>query len=395
LSRSERFSFSKASLLVVANCIGTGIFTTTGFLLAELNHPVAVFGVWCLAALYALLGVRCYQELHQLYPGSGGEYHFLNEGWHYLLGRFAGFISLVAGFSAPIAAASIGFALYLNHFYVLPISSTVLATGLIVLLTSLQIFASGSFFKVHHLFVIGKLLGLVLLVVISFIYSPWQGLPSAAVELSASKIAHSFFWCAYAFSGWNAVYYIASEVLQEKSQVHRASFWGTLGVAVLYLAINMALLFTGDISQLSGQPEVVATFLTQLFGLAASRWLSLFISFGLVSTTSALFITGPRVYARMAQDGALPKIFYSAPGQIPKASLLLQMSISLLIVWSLDFDKILHSTGFILSLCSALAVSVLLRRCKPSDPIFWAAIVFCAATLWLVIVGLNTNGSDI
>ncbi len=386
--RTHKFAFTTAALLVVANCIGTGIFTTTGYLLAELQNPLLVFIVWCFAAMYALLGVRCYQELHRLYPGSGGEYHFLNEGWHYLLGRFAGFVSLVAGFSAPIAAASMGFALYLNQFTPLPIPPVILSTLLIVLLTALQLTAGENFFRVHNLFVIGKLLGLVLLVLISWTWSPWSFPSLNMSEFSPSKMAHSFFWCAYAFSGWNAVYYVASEVMQEKSQVHRASFWGTVGVAVLYLCINVALLFTGDVELLVGKPEVVAVFLNHAVSEIASPWLSLFIAFGLISTTSALFITGPRVYARMAQDKALPQIFYCPPGKNPTASLWLQMTLSLLILWFLNFEQILHTTGFVLSLCSALAVSVLLRKCKPTHPLFWAALTFCAATTWLVIMGL-------
>ncbi len=386
-ARSEKFSLSKASLLVVANCIGTGIFTTTGFLLAELHHPLVVFAVWLLAACYALLGVRCYQELHRLYPGSGGEYHFLHEGWHAWLGNFAGFVSLVAGFSAPIAASAVGFAMYLQHFTPLPTSPHIIATLLIVALTCLQLFSPKSFFKSHHAFVIGKLAGLALLVVVSFIISPWAGVSLHDVHFNPTTMAHSFFWCAYAFSGWNAVYYIASEVLREGSDVHRASFWGTLGVAVLYLSLNVALLFTGDVSLLFGKPEVVATFLEASMGQSAAAWLSLFIAFGLISTTSALFITGPRVYARMAQDKALPKIFFTPSGMVPRASLLLQMSVSLFILWFFDFDKILHTTGFVLTLCSGLAVSVLLRRCRPTSLLFWGALLFCAATLWLTIVG--------
>lgn len=385
--RSSKFSFYSAALLVVANCIGTGIFTTTGFLLAELQSPTLVFLVWTLAAAYALLGVRCYQELHALYPGSGGEYHFLSEGWHTALGRIAGFVSLVAGFSAPIAASAMGFSLYLQKFSPLPVSPMVLASILIVLIAISQIFLTDGFLQLHNTFVVGKLLGIALLVVVSFLYSPWQGWDLQNVQISPGPLAHSFFWCAYAFSGWNAVYYIAGEVLQQKSQVHRASFLGTVGVVVLYLSLNAALLFTGDVNSLSGQPEVVAQFLSNVFGPRASEWLSLFIAFGLISTTSALLITGPRVYARMAQDGALPKMFLSVPGQTPKASLLLQMGLSLLILWSLNFDKILHTTGFVLTLCSALAVSVLLRKKPLFHPLFWAAMLFCLLTLWLVVVG--------
>ncbi|MBY0384355.1 amino acid permease [bacterium] len=386
--RSHKFSFLTATLLVVANCIGTGIFTTTGFLLADLKNPLLVLGVWVLAALYAFLGVRCYQKLHDFYPGSGGEYHFLHEGWHAGLGKAAGFVSLIAGFSAPIAASAMGFALYLQKFTPVSISPFFIASFLIVIIVALQVFYSDLFLRSHNILVTGKLLGLFLLVLSAFYFSDWNRQQLVSPEVFPVRIfAHSFFWCAYAFSGWNAVYYVAGEVLHEKSLVHRASLLGAAGVVVLYLALNIALLFTGDPQLLAGQTEVVAEFLKHTMGDTASQWLSLFIAFGLISTTSALLITGPRVYARMAQDGALPRLFKSIPGKIPKASLLLQMTLSLFILWTLDFDKILHRTGFVLTLCSALAVSVLLKKSKPSQMTFWQALLFCSLTLWLAIAG--------
>ena len=386
--RSHKLSFLTATLLIIANCIGTGIFTTTGFLIADLKNPVLVFAVWMLAALYAFLGVRCYQKLHDLYPGSGGEYHFLHEGWHTGLGKIAGWISLVAGFSAPIAASAVGFALYLQKFTPLSISPFFIASFLIVTIVVLQVLFSDLFLRSHNVLVIGKLVGLFLLVLLAFYFSKWN-FPQAPTSeaFSVHIFAHSFFWCAYAFSGWNAVYYVAGEVLNEKSLVRRASLLGTAGVVLLYLTLNVALLFTGSPQLLAGQTEVVAEFLKYSVSPNASKWLSLFISFGLISTTSALLITGPRVYTRMAQDGALPSLFKSPVGQTPKASLLLQMVLSLFIVWTLDFDKILHRTGFVLSLCSALAVSLLLKKSKPSEATFWQALIFCSLTLWLAIVG--------
>jgi APA family basic amino acid/polyamine antiporter len=386
--RSHQFSFLTATLLVIANCIGTGIFTTTGFLIADLKNPLLVLSVWILASLYAFLGVRCYQKLHDLYPGSGGEYHFLHEGWHVGLGKVAGFVSLIAGFSAPIAASAMGFALYLQKFTPYDVSPLFIASLLIFAIVALQVFYSDLFLRSHNILVVGKLVGLFLLVLLAFSFSDWNAPSWAPLEtFSIRHYAHSFFWCAYAFSGWNAVYYVAGEVLHEKSLVHRASLFGTAGVVLLYLALNVALLFTGHPQLLAGHTEVVAEFLKHSMGNNTSQWLSLFISFGLISTTSALLITGPRVYARMAQDGALPPLFRSQLGQTPKASLFLQMSLSLFILWTLDFDKILHRTGFILTLCSALAVSVLLKKSKPSQLIFWQALLFCSLTLWLAIAG--------
>ncbi len=386
MKSQKRFAFFTAALLVVANCIGTGIFTTTGFLLADLKNPLVVFFVWCLGAMYALLGVRCYQRLHDLYPGSGGEYHFLKEGYHAAIGRFAGFVSLVAGFSAPIAASALGFALYLQKFQSFSLSPFVLASFLVLCIAGLQYFYETFFIKAHNILVFGKLIGLFLIVVVSSFYVSWHPIQFSRFEASPKIIASSFFWCAYAFSGWNAVYYVAGEVLNENSQIHKASLWGTVGVVVLYLGLNFVMLFSGSPDVLQGQPEVVARFLEQIFSAELTPWLSLLIAFGLVSTTSALFITGPRVYARMAADRALPKCFADREGQTPHASLILQTALALLIIWAFDFDKILHHTGFVLTFCSALAASVLLKKSPYFRLAFWEALSFCLLSASLIAV---------
>jgi len=101
-----------ATALVVANMIGTGVFTTSGFLLAELKSPWPVLAVWLAGGLMAALGALCYGALARRFPESGGEYLLLCRTLHSSLGYVAGWISLLVGFSAPLAAAAMAFGTY-------------------------------------------------------------------------------------------------------------------------------------------------------------------------------------------------------------------------------------------------------------------------------------------
>src|SRR6056297_2069313 len=92
--------------------IGTGIFTTSGFIMAELNNPYTMLICWLVGGIFALCGALCYGELGALFPKAGGEYVFLREAFGKGMGFLTGWISLIVGFSAPIAAASIAFATY-------------------------------------------------------------------------------------------------------------------------------------------------------------------------------------------------------------------------------------------------------------------------------------------
>src|SRR5213593_492947 len=101
-----------ATALVVANMIGTGVFTTSGFLLADLGSPWAVLSVWIAGGILAMLGALSYGALARRIPESGGEYLLLSRTLHPAAGYVAGWISLLVGFSAPIAAAALGFGEY-------------------------------------------------------------------------------------------------------------------------------------------------------------------------------------------------------------------------------------------------------------------------------------------
>ena len=106
-----------AMALVVSNMIGTGIFTTTGFLAGQLGSPALVLWIWVVGAACAFVGAICYSELGVNFPSSGGEYVYLTRAFGPTWGFMTGWVSFFAGFSAPIAAAALAFADYVGYFF--------------------------------------------------------------------------------------------------------------------------------------------------------------------------------------------------------------------------------------------------------------------------------------
>src|SRR5438034_1711104 len=115
-SRTPRrtIGFFTAFSIVIANIIGTGIFTSLGFQLADIQSGFPLLMLWIIGGITALCGAFCYGELSAALPRSGGEYHFLSKIYHPALGFMAGFVSAAVGFSAPIALAAIAFGKYLQ-----------------------------------------------------------------------------------------------------------------------------------------------------------------------------------------------------------------------------------------------------------------------------------------
>src|SRR5437899_9745718 len=99
--------FVTASSIVIANIIGTGIFTSLGFQVADIQSGFALLMLWVVGGIAALCGALCYGELSAALPRSGGEYHFLSKIYHPALGFMAGFVSGHAGFAAPVGLAGL------------------------------------------------------------------------------------------------------------------------------------------------------------------------------------------------------------------------------------------------------------------------------------------------
>ena len=101
-------------LIIVANMIGSGIFTTSGFIMQDVQNPSVMLLCWFIGGLLALTGALCYGELGAMFPEAGGDYIFLRESFGKRIAFLSGWISLWVGFSAPIAEVAIAFGNYVN-----------------------------------------------------------------------------------------------------------------------------------------------------------------------------------------------------------------------------------------------------------------------------------------
>jgi len=243
--------------LVVANMVGTGIFTSLGFQIGEIPSRPAIMALWTLGGILALCGALCYAELSAALPRSGGEYHFLGQIYHPSLGFMAGVVSLVVGFAAPVALSAMAFGSYLHGVFpgVSPIAAS-MAVVIIVTLFHLRDLRLSSIFQI--LFTVLKI-GLVLFLIAALFAAP--GTASAAAEpwssyLLTAPFAVSLMFTLYAYSGWNAATYILGEVRTPARIIPAALTAGTLLVMALYLGLNAAFLHVAPTALLAGQLNV-------------------------------------------------------------------------------------------------------------------------------------------
>src|SRR5262245_22658990 len=107
----RKIGWSSAAAVVMANMVGTGIFTTTGFMARGLGSAWEGLATWIAGGSGAL----AYGELGAALPEAGCEYIYLGQAYGPLLGFLSGWTSFFAGFSGAIAAALLGLAGYLDR----------------------------------------------------------------------------------------------------------------------------------------------------------------------------------------------------------------------------------------------------------------------------------------
>lgn len=383
------FHERRAIALIAANAIGTGIFTTTGFALKDLGSPWLVLAVWFLGGVYSLLGVYSYSRLHKAFPGSGGEYHFLSRGFHPWLGVFGGFITVTMGFTGPLAGGCFAFASYFAQATHLKIPITLMAFLALSAVFLVHWISLHKGLWIHDLSVNTKIVLFGLVTVVAFICADWRW-PEAPAHFSASDFAGSFFWIAYAYSGWNSVYYVVSEWTTDNSAITKASVKGALSVFIMYMALNIPLLFGTSSDNLSGRVGVVAAYFHSTTGFGVDRIISALIAVGLLSTISSFLVIVPRIYSRMAEDKVLPAFFYFKSGEHPQRVLVFQYAFTAIVLLFVQFEDLLQTVGFMLTFCSFLSVCALLPARSLKTWYQWA-LVISHLTLTGLLIALSVR----
>ena len=359
--------------LVVANMVGTGIFTSLGFQVGEIPSRPAILVLWGLGGLLALCGALCYAELSVALPRSGGEYHFLGQIYHPALGFMAGVVSIVVGFAAPMALSAMAFGSYLHGLF--PGVQPLAASVAVVVLVSLIHLHDLRLSSVFQIFFTGLKIALVLFLIAAFFNAP-ASTPSAAAPwtdyMLTAPFAVSLMFTLYAYTGWNAATYILGEVRTPGRIIPFALAAGTLAVMALYLGLNAAMLHAAPAGALAGQLNVAQVAAQGVFGQGGGRLVAGIIALGLISSISAMAWAGPRVAMVIGEDHphAFGWLRWRTAAGIPAAAVLGQSLLTLLLLFTSAFEQVLVYTQFSLLTCSFLTVSgvIVYRFTQPDLP---------------------------
>ena len=353
--------------------IGTGIFTSLGYQLLDIQSGFSIIMLWFIGGVISLFGALSYSELASALPRSGGEYYLLSRILHPSIGLSAGIISATVGFSAPAVLAAIALANYLKPIFV-NVNVSILAATVIILLNILHSFSLGVGKSFQVWSTLLKLFTMILFIFAGIFFSDKQNI-SFSPKLEDLKIvlspefAVNLVWVSYAYAGWNSSVYVVGEIVKPNKNIFKSILIGTLLVAAFYVMLNYVFLVVSPIESLKGEIEIGYISSVILFGEKSAKLISILIGLLLLSTVSSYVYVGPRIIQAIGQDydklSFLSKINQNG---VPFNAFIIQLVISLGFILSSTFEEVVIYTGIILIITTSVTVcSLIYLRLKEPD----------------------------
>ena len=400
--------------------VGTGIFTTTGFMAGDLGSASLILWCWAVGAFFAICGAMTYSELGINFPSSGGEYVYLTEAYGPAWGFMSGWVSFFAGFSAPIAAAALAFANYVGHFNPAfdqdtpswiafgsgPLSLRIggaqaLAATLIAIFTVLNCLGVKRIARIQNVLTGTKVTVIVAFILAGFLFGQgsWGHFSQAAVRTSTNTIPVQFIislvWVMVGYSGWNAATYVAEEIRAPQKNLPAAIAAGTCLVTLLYLGLNVTFIYAVPLEKMKGVMAIGSLAASNLFGANVAGVFAALMAVSIVSTVNAMITIGPRVYYAMAKNRA----FFSTAARVnPKwhtpVAAIVSQGICAILMTMTPFPQLVLYIGFSLTFFTVLAVGsvFLFRRRTGWQHLRALDFAWPAIPVAYIVIGVTTIG---
>ncbi len=412
----KRVNLFDGIMIVAGAMIGSGIFITSADIARTVGSPGWMMVVWLITGIITVIGAISYGELASMMPDVGGQYVYLREAYHPLIGFLFGWTTFLVIQCGSIAAVAVAFAKFTGVLVPwisdrnillaagpLKINSTmVVAIAMIAFLTWLNTRGIVTGKTVVNIFTSTKVIALFGFILIGFFatkaLSSWeinkemfwaagrlgennQVMPLTGFALVAA-VATALVGSLFSADAWYNVTYISGEVINPRRTVPLSLIFGTLIVSVIYLFTNWVYI---RVLPLSGSPDgadvisrgiqyatddrVATSAMSVVFGDYAAIIMAVFVMVSTFGCNHGLILAGPRVYYAMAKDG----LFFRRVAEInkkgvPGFAIAVQGVWAILLCLSGTYSNLLDYVIFAVLLFFSLTIfAIFILRAKRPD----------------------------
>jgi len=411
----KRVNLFDGVAMVAGGMIGSGIFIVSADIARTVGSPGWLMVVWLITGIITIIGALSYGELAAMMPSVGGQYVYLRESYHPLIGFLFGWTTFLVIQCGSIAAVCVGFAKFsgvlipwisdtniLLHIGDLKLSSTqLIGMLLIVFLTWLNTRGIVTGKWVLNIFSSTKVIALLGFIILGLLVTKGAGAFHLNMEVfwQASKIGDgnheipltgialipalgaALVGSLFAADAWYNITYISGEVINPRRTVPLSLLFGTLLVSVLYFIANFVYI---RILPLHGNPNgtdaiargiqfatddrVATSVMGVITGDYAAIIMAVFIMISTFGCSHIMVLAAPRVYYAMAKDGLFFKKIASLNSKgVPGFALIIQCVWSVLLCLSGTYSDLLDYVIFAVLLFFTLTILAIfiLRKKRP------------------------------
>jgi APA family basic amino acid/polyamine antiporter len=391
----RRLGLFDATMIVMGGIVGAGIFRNPSVVAQRVRTPAGILLAWLLGGLIALVGAFVYAELAARKPAVGGQYAYIREAFHPLLGFLYGWTLLLVVQSGGMAAVAMTFARYTLELVPLPLPEALLAALALAALTAVNCLGVRSGSNVQSALMITKALAILGLVACGLLAAA-APLPAVASRTpSPAALGSALVPVLFAYGGWQTASFMSGELRRPERDLPRGLLLGVVGVVVLYLGVSAVCLRVLGPQALADTSAPASEVMRRAVGERGASFIAAGIAVSTLGFLSQSILTAPRVYFAMARDGVFFRsVGRLSPGtEVPSVAIVLQGVVATLIALSGRYEQILNyvvSVDFIFFGVTACCLFVFRRRDPgpsaypmPGHP--WTTLFF-VASCWLVVL---------
>ncbi|MEW5798755.1 MAG: amino acid permease [Bacteroidota bacterium] len=317
----RELSLTQAVALNMIDMVGIGPFVVLPIVIGIMGGPQHI-SAWIAGAVLALIDGFIWAEYGAALPKAGGSYVFLREAYGEKWGRLMSFLFIwQTMIQAPlvIASGSIGFAQYLS--YLIPLDDTTrrIASGTLVIALTILLY--------RKIATVGKIsVALWIGVLGTMAWFIFGGLShfDARLAFDYPDGAWDFtwaFWVAlgqatvqtmYSYLGYYNVNHLGGEIKQPEKNIPRAIFISIIGIAILYLAMQFAVIGVIPWQEAKESQFIVSTLIETLYGSTAASIATVMVLWIAFSSLFAVMLG----YSRIPYAAALDGNFFSVMAKV-------------------------------------------------------------------------------
>jgi len=314
---------------VVGSVIGQGILRSPGVVAEGTGSPALILGLWLAGGLIALLTAFAFAELAAAIPRAGGQFAHIQRAFGEKIGLGAALGLLFAGLTT-VAMLNFVTGEFLVRLGVGGGAYSAVELGLLVTVLFTAINATGTRLSGASQILFSSLKGAVLIGLVIALFGASSGQIASSPNEEAALLRDGWLPIGTAilviistYNGWWDVAFYGEEIQNPGKQIPRAMLGGIIGVTVLYLFINIAMLQVMTPEQMAGSNFVAADAAGIVFGERADYLLTLFgvLSVGAIANLSMM--TNTRFVFALSRAHVMPaKLNFVAKNGTPFWALL-------------------------------------------------------------------------